>query len=215
MTDSVIIAASPRTVIGKANRRLSSEGLIPAVLYGAGRDSQAISVSRHDFEVIMGRYALGATLVKLELEGESEPVNVIVKAMQNSPVKGNVVHIDFLAIRMDEKLQASIPLHLVGDAEGVKAGGVIMHTMHEILVEALPRDLPSSIDVDITALEVGDNLHVSDITGPEGVEIVDDPGAIVCSVTVPMAEEEEKPEEGAEEIQPEVIGESEGESEED
>ncbi len=215
MTETVSITASPRTVVGKANRRLSSEGMIPAVVYGAGRDSLALSVSRHDFELMMSHHALGATVIQLNVEGEGKPVNTVIKDMQTSPIKGEIIHIDFMAIRMDEKLQASVPLHLVGDSVGVKAGGVVMHNMHEVLIEALPMDLPSVIEIDITDLEVGSNLHASDIVAPSGVTVVDDPQALVCSVTTPMAEVEEEAAEGEEAEEPELIGGSdEDESEE-
>ncbi|MDA3935850.1 MAG: 50S ribosomal protein L25 [Actinomycetota bacterium] len=215
MTETVSITVSPRTIVGKANRHIGPEGLIPAVVYGAGRESIPVSVSRHDFELTMSHHALGATVIKLVVEGESEPVNTVVKDMQTSPVKGNVIHIDFMAINMNEKLQASVPLHLVGDSVGVKAGGVVMHNMHDVLVEALPSDLPSVIEVDITDLEVGSNLHASDIVAPAGVTIVDDAQALVCSVTTPMAEVEEEALEGEEAAEPELIGESDDEESEE
>lgn len=208
MTETVTIAVTPRTAIGKANRHIGPEGLIPAVLYGAGRESMAVSLSRHDFELTMSHHAMGSTVIKLEIEGEDEVVNTVIKDMQTHPVKGNVTHVDFMAIRMDEMLQASVPLHLVGDSVGVKAGGVVMHNMHEVLIEALPMNLPSVIEIDITALEVGSNLHAKDIIAPEGVTIVDDLDALVCSVTTPMAEAAEEGLEGEEAAEPELIGES-------
>jgi large subunit ribosomal protein L25 len=216
MTESTAITARVREAMGKANRRLASAGEIPAVLYGPGRDTVALSLNRHDFELMMSHHGAGSTIVSIALEGEKKPVNAVIREVQHSPVKGTIMHVDFLAIRMDQKLQATLSFHFVGESPGVKAGGVLMHSMRELMVEALPADLPDSLDVDISGLEIGQSVSVADLTAPEGVEITDDPEGVVCSVTVPTAEptEEELAEEAAE---PEVIGEevSEESSEED
>ncbi len=206
MTETTAISAWPREVLGKANRRLASEGKIPAVLYGAGRDTMAIALDRHDFELMMTHHGAGSTLVSIALEGEKKPVNAVIKDVQHSPVKGTILHVDFLAIRMDEKLQAVAGFNFVGDAPGVKAGGVLMHALREVAVEALPTDLVEAIDVDISGMEIGDSLTVADLVAPRGLEIIGDPEAVVCSITVPTLEPAE--EEGAEEIaEPAVIGE--------
>jgi large subunit ribosomal protein L25 len=216
MTESTAITARVREAMGKANRRLAAAGEIPAVLYGPGRDTVALSLNRHDFELMMSHHGAGSTIVSIALEGEKKPVNAVIREVQHSPVKGTIMHVDFLAIRMDQKLQATLSFHFVGESPGVKAGGVLMHSMRELMVEALPADLPDSLDVDISGLEIGQSVSVADLTAPEGVEITDDPEGVVCSVTVPTAEptEEELAEEAAE---PEVIGEevSEESSEED
>ena len=157
MTETTALTVQPRTIIGKASRRLAAEGQIPAVLYGAGREALALSVDRHAFEVLMSHQGGGSTLVALSVEGEDEAVNTIIKELQKSPVKGTVMHIDFLAIRMDEAIEASVALNLVGDSEGVKSGGILMQNATTVLVSVLPADLPDSIDIDISELEVGDN----------------------------------------------------------
>lgn len=206
MTESTAITARVRETMGKANRRLAAAGEIPAVLYGPGRDTVALSLDRHDFELMMSHHGSGSTIVTIALEGEKKPINAVIREVQHSPVKGTIMHVDFLAIRMDQKLQATVSFHFVGESPGVKAGGVLMHSMRELMVEALPSDLPDSLDVDISGLEIGQSITVADLTAPEGVEITDDPEGVVCSVTVPTAEptEEELAEEAAE---PEVIGE--------
>jgi large subunit ribosomal protein L25 len=208
MTESTVIAAQPRTVTGKANRRLATAGQIPAVLYGYGREAASIALDRHDFELFITHH--GSTgLVEIAVEGEKEPVNAMIKAVQTSPVKGTVIHVDFLAVRMDRKIQSPVSFHFVGDAPGVRAGGVMLHDLREVLVEALPATLPEYLEVDVSALEMGDTVHVSDVVAPAGVTIVGDPEAIVCSVAIPTAEPtEEELEEAAEEVEPEVIGES-------
>ncbi|MDP2182188.1 MAG: 50S ribosomal protein L25 [Actinomycetota bacterium] len=214
MTESTTIIARRRDIIGKANRRMTDE--IPAILYGTGREALPVAVDRHDFELFISHHGAGSTLVSISVEGEATPVNAMVKEVQTSPVKGTILHIDFLAVRMDQIIQASVGLHFIGESPGVKAGGVLMQSVHTVTVEALPAELPEAIEIDVSALELGDSLHMSDLVGPEGVTIVDDPEVLVCSVTTPTAEpveEELVAEEGAE---PEVIGEEsdDGKSEE-
>jgi len=206
MTESTAITARVRETMGKANRRLAAAGEIPAVLYGPGRDTVALSLDRHDFELMMSHHGAGSTIVSIALEGEKKPVNAVIREVQHSPVKGTIMHVDFLAIRMDQKLQATLSFRFVGESPGVKAGGVLMHSMRELMVEALPADLPDSLDVDISGLEIGQSVTVADLTAPEGVEITDDPEGVVCSVTTPTAEPTEE-ELAEEEVEPEVIGE--------
>ena len=205
MTESTAITATPRTTIGKANRRMDAE--IPAVLYGPARETVAIALDRHDFELMMTHHGAGSTLVTIDLEGEGKPVNAVIKEIQYSPVKGTILHVDFLAIRMDRKLQATVPFHFVGDSPGVMAGGVLMHPMREVAVEALPANLPDALDVDISELELGHSITVSDLVAPAGVEITDDPDAVVCSVTVPTLEPVEEEEVSEEMAEPALVGE--------
>lgn len=206
MTESAAIAARLRETTGKTNRGLAGSGEIPAVLYGPGRDTISLALDRHDFELMMSHHGAGSTLVSLAVEGEKKTVNAVIREVQHSPVKGTILHVDFLAIRMDQKLQATVSFHFVGESPGVKAGGVLMHSMRELMVEALPADLPEALDVDISELEIGHAITVADLTAPEGVEITDDPEGVVCSVTVPTVEPVEEELE-AEVTEPEVIGE--------
>lgn len=214
MTESTTIIATPRDIIGKANRRMTDE--IPAVLYGTGREALPVSVNRHDFELFMSHHGAGSMLVSIDLEGEAKAINAMVREVQTSPVKGTILHVDFLAVRMDQVIQASVGLHFTGESPGVKAGGVLMQSVHTVTVEALPAELPEAIEVDISELELGDSLHMSDLAGPKGVTIVDDAEVLVCSITTPTAEPVEEELEAEEGVEPEVIGEeSEGaESEE-
>lgn len=217
MAETNVIIARPRDVIGKASRRLAAEGLIPAVLYGPGREAQAISVDRHDFEMLLAHGSGGSQIVKLEVEGDAKPVDAIVKEMQTAAVKGTVQHIDFMVIRMDQTIHATVPIRYEGEdvSVGVRAGGVLMHNLREINVEALPGDLPESIVADVSAIEVNQNLHISDLEVPDGVVVLDDVETIVCSIAPPKIEVEEEvvlEEEEAEE--PEVIGEEKAEAEE-
>jgi large subunit ribosomal protein L25 len=204
MTASTLLEAYPRDAIGKANRKLAGENRIPAVLYGRGREALAISVDRHDFELLMSHHSAGSTIVEMKVEGESKPVNPMIRELQTSPVKGTILHVDFMAVSMDEAIHAAIGLRLVNDPVGVRAGGILTINFHEINVEAKPGDLPESIDVDVAALEIGDTLHVRDIVAPKDVTILDDPDEVLVSVQAPRVEEEV--EEVAVAAEPELIG---------
>ena len=204
MTASTLLPVFPRTIIGKANRRLSHENRIPAVLYGPGRDTVSLSIDRHDFEQLMLHHASSSIIVELQVEGEKKPVNAMIREMQVSPIKGEIIHVDFMVIQMNVAVHASITLHYVNDPEGVKAGGVLTTNFHEINVEAKPGDLPESIDVDVAALEIGDTLHVRDIVAPKDVTILDDPDEVLVSVQAPRVEEEVEEVEAA--VEPELIG---------
>jgi large subunit ribosomal protein L25 len=204
MTASTILPVFSREVIGKASHKLAHENRIPCVLYGPGRESVSLSVDRHEFELLMAHHASSSIIVELQVEGEKKPINAMIRELQTSPVKGQIVHVDFLVIQMDVAVHASIALHFVNDPAGVKAGGILTTNFHEINVEAKPGDLPEAIDVDVAALEIGDSLHVSDIVAPAGVTILDDLEEVLVSVQPPRAEVEE--EGAAEAAEPELIG---------
>lgn len=204
MTASTELTVSPRTVIGKASRRLNASNAIPAVLYGTGRDPLSLSIDRHEFELFLAHNVAGSTVVELKLEGEKKAVNAMIREVQHSPVKGTVVHIDFLAVEMDKLIHAVVAVHLINDPEGVKSGGVLTTSAHELNVEAKPGDLPDAIEVDVSALEMGDSLHLSDIIVPAGVTLLDDPETIIASVQAPRGPEAEEAE--LEAAEPEVIG---------
>lgn len=208
MTESTTIIARPRDIVGKANRKLANRNEIPAVLYGPGREPSPLALDRHAFELMMSHQVGGSLLVSLSVEGETKPVNAVIREIQHSPVKGTILHVDFLAIRMDQKLAATLPFLFLGESPGVKAGGVLMHTMREVMVEALPADLPEQLEVDISNLDLGHSITVADLVAPAGVEITDDPEGVVCSITAPTAEPtEEEIAAAAEGVEPEVIGE--------
>lgn len=205
MAESTVLTVFPRTVIGKASRRLGVDGRIPAVLYGMNREALPIEIIRHDFEQFMTHHATGSTLVEIQIEGEKKPVNAMIRELQTSPIKGTILHIDFMAVSLDALIHAVVSVRLVNDPVGVKAGGVLTVERHELNVEAKPGDLPEFIECDVAGLEVGDSLHVSDVVPPNGVTLLDDADSTVASVMPPTVEAE--PEEEAEVVQPEVIGE--------
>ena len=206
MSETTEIKATSREVIGKANRRLEPD-LLPAVVYGADVKAHSISIDRHEFEQLLAHdEGFTSKLMKVAVEGD-KPVNVIVKSVQRDPASGALLHVDFWAVAMTQTIVTTVPIHFEGDAPGVKAGGVMMHNLQLVQVEALPGDLPDALVADISALEVGDSVHVSDLVAPKGVTIVESPEEIVASVVAPAKAEEEAPVLEAE--QPEVIGEEE------
>jgi large subunit ribosomal protein L25 len=203
MTASNELTALPREIIGKSSAKLGHMGQIPAILYGRGRDPLSLAIDRHDFELFSAHHS-GAALVELKIEGEKKPVNAMVREIQRSPIKGNVLHVDFVAVSMTEKVHASLPLHLLNDPAGVRAGGVLTINLHELSVEALPGDLPEFLEWDVAELEMGDTLNVGDVKPPKGIEVLDDAEAIIASVQAPRVEVEEA--EVSEAAEPELIG---------
>jgi large subunit ribosomal protein L25 len=128
----------------------------------------------------------------------------MIREMQIGPLKGNIVHVDFMAVDLDKLVHAVVAVRLVNDPAGVKVGGVLTTERHEINVEAKPAELPNFIEVDVSGLEIGDSIHVSDVIAPAGVTLLDDPESLIASVIPPTVEVEE--EEAAEQAEPEVIG---------
>lgn len=206
MAENIRMSAKTREVVGKANRRLP-DGKLAAVVYGTAHNSVAVEVERHEFEQVLSHEGnIASKLIDLTLD-DGKMVHVIVKSLQHDPLKGTVTHVDFWAVNMRQKVTTTVPVHFEGEAPGVKTGGVFMHNVQHINVEALPDELPEFLVADISALEVGDNIHVRDLKAPKGVTILDAEEEIVASVVAPAKEEEEVvAEEGAE---PEVIGEAE------
>jgi large subunit ribosomal protein L25 len=192
---NVALNARSRELTGKSSRKLAGEGLIPAVVYGPDRDSMTLSIDRREFERVLHHAGVGSTLVDLKIEGEKTAVPVIIKEIRHDEVKGHIQHVDFWAVRMSQAIQTTIPITFVGSSEGERAGGVVMRSLHEMRVEARPGDLPEHIEVDISALAVGDSLTVADIVAPEGVTVQESPETVVASVMAPSAVVEEEVEE--------------------
>ncbi|MCL2503341.1 MAG: 50S ribosomal protein L25 [Coriobacteriia bacterium] len=209
MTAANTLNATERTQIGKASHKLAQSDQIPAVLYGPKQDPVPLAVSRRAFELFAARRALGSTIIDLVIEGKKKPIPAMVRDVQYAAVKNTILHVDFLAISMDKSVSTVVPLRLVNDPIGVKAGGVLTVIMRELSIEAKPTDLPEAIAVDVSALEIGDSLTVSDVVAPKGVSIMGDPEAVVVSVQAPRFEAEDEVE--GEEAEPELVGKEEGE----
>ena len=187
----------------RATRRLRRSGLVPGVLYGGSHDETvSFKVGEHDLRRIL---VDGSALIDIEI-GKEKSVPAILKDRQLHPVRDEVMHIDFLEVNLSEKIHASVALELEGgeDAPGVKEGGVLDHATREVEIEALPTDIPERIVVDVSALEIGSTLTLSEVTAPEGVEFVHEhlDEVTVASVVLPT-----KVEEPEIEAETEVVGE--------
>jgi large subunit ribosomal protein L25 len=206
MSETITLEATTRGVVGKAARRLRPMGKLPAVVYGAAKAAETIEIDLHEFEMLLSHdQGLTSKVISLKVDGGS-PVNVIVKQVQRDVVRGYVTHVDFWAVNMMQSVTTSVQLHFIGESPGVKAGGVMTHNMNEISVEALPAKLPSFIEADISALEIGDALHVSQLAVPADVTLQASADDIVCSVLAPKAAEVEEVVEVEETAEPEIIG---------
>ena len=186
------VTAKPRT--GKFNknhaRRVRREGLIPAVLYGAGGPSVAVSVDPKIITRILHSDTGHNSIFDLAIEGGATGKAMIVD-WQNEPIKGHLLHIDLKRIAMDKKMQVSVPVQLIGIAAGVKnSGGILLHALHEVEIECLPADIPSHIDVDVSNLEMNQSLHISDLPHSDKIEYLGEEDAVVASVTYVKAEAE-------------------------
>jgi large subunit ribosomal protein L25 len=195
-------------------RRLRAQGVIPGVLYGNGAP-RPISVSERALRNAMtGPSGLHAIL-DVVLEGQKTVHPSILADYQQDPVRGTIAHIDLREVRLDRPIQASVVVHLVGEAEGAKVGGVVSLVQRELNVEALPMNVPEHLDADVTAMNIGDVLRLEDLRAPEGVTFLDDPHeTVIVTVSAPRVEVEpevEELEEG-EEAEGEAAAEEEGEA---
>ncbi len=202
-----------RDVMGSnAVRKLRREDKIPGIFYHHGTENIAFYVDRKELHGVWGHES---SLLDVTLDGK-EHKKCIIRDIQFDPIKGRPIHIDLLGIKMTEKITVSVPIELVGTSAGVKnSGGILQQILREVEVECLPSDIPENIEIDVSALDIGDNLQVSDLVS-EKVEILDDPESIVATVTAPrlVAEEEEEVEEEEEGVEPELVSQRSEEEEE-
>lgn len=186
-TMEVTLQAVARSGSGKGPARQSRmSGRVPAVLYGQGIDPIALAVDAKQMVHALHTEAGANVLVNLEVGGGKRYLTMV-REVQRHPVRGNLIHIDFVNTARDVTTHADVPVTVVGESRGVKEGGVLEHQLWELKVEALPSDIPPSIEVDITALAIGDHVRVSDIVPPKGVTIVNEPEEIVLAVIEPAA----------------------------
>ena len=172
-------------------RKLKTGGFIPAVIYGGKEKPQPLQVAARDVNAMMSHASGENVLVELEIAGEKSNRTALVQEVQHSPVGGEIRHLDFHAVSMDETIQAEVPLEPIGTANGVKNfGGLLEQSLRALTIECLPRDLPDRITVDVSALNIGDSVHVRDIQLPSGVTAKVQPDLTAFSVLAPVVEEE-------------------------
>lgn len=205
MSQEVLIVPK-REKFGKAAiRDLKKSGMIPAVVYGLNEPPVAIAISPKSVARVLASDAGMNSVMFLQREGTDIQRHVILKDVQRDPVTGRLRHVDFMRVDMSLKVRVKVPVRLVGTAIGVKAeGGVLDFAHREIEVECLPSLIPSHIDVDVTALKVGDSLRFDQLSLIPNVTLVGDAHQVVCSIHGKAAEEEAAPAEGAAPAEPEV-----------
>lgn len=191
-----------RTTTGNGPaRRLRQKGQIPAVLYGPGTESVLLSVNISDIDRVLKKGRIGQALLNLVIpdNGETSNKTVMVKELQLHPVSRNFLHIDFYEVAMDRKIMVNVPVMATGKAKGVEIGGILQIIRRELEVQCLPLDVPESIEIDITDLDIGDSIHLVDIPRQSEIEFLGDENITVVTIVSPKIEEEEEPVEEEEE----------------
>jgi large subunit ribosomal protein L25 len=203
-SDTNALAVSARAVEGsRATRRLRRQGLVPGIIYGGGEEPQTFAV---DAVTLRNTLAHSGAVLEVSLDGGTG-TPVIVKDLQNHPVRGTALHVDFLRVRMDQTIHATVTLEFTGaqEAPGVVEGGIFNQEVRELNIEALPGDIPDSIVHDVSGLEMNATLTLAVVTAPPGVRLLDDPDeTVIATITPPTLE----PVEEEIETETELVGEA-------
>lgn len=191
--ERVSISAERREDSGKGiARSLRRNGMVPAVLYRAG-DSQLIKLSKKELSRLINAVSGEQVMVDLQF-ADGEKRLALLKDFQVDPIKGELLHTDFFEVSLTEKIRVTIHVIAIGEPIGVKRdGGIIQHTLRDIEIECLPDKIPGKTEIDISRLEIGQSVHVSDLKFAEGVKVLTDPGDLIVTVTAPIAEVEVAP----------------------
>jgi large subunit ribosomal protein L25 len=221
-TDQVTLTAQKRTVLGSKVKQLRNEGFVPGVMYGHGFESLPLQFDRHDLRDVLSQIG-GSQLITIDVEGEDDSEQVLLREVQRDVISGDLLHVDFYRVMMTETLTAEIPLLTVGESPvAEQKEGIMLYGISEIEVECLPGDLVDAIEVDLSELtEVGQAIMVRDLAVPAGIDVLTDPDEMIARLVpleemeleepTPEAEEEVVMIEGEEGEEVEVIGEEEGE----
>ena len=189
--EEILIKAETRAGKGKsAVKKIRREGGIPAVLYGKDVESIPLTISLKDWEKLRKRLKRN-TILKMELPGSVDTGTrpVMVKNIQRTVIGDSINHIDFLQVSMERKVEVEIPIYLTGEAKGLVNGGIIEQHLRTVMAECLPSQIPEKVDIDITDLDIGDSVHVHEIS-IEGVKLLENPGVAVVTIIPPTAAEE-------------------------
>ena len=204
-----VLTAMPRLEQGKnANRRLRASGQIPAIVYGRAIDPVSVAVDPREVFSILHSESGRNTVFKLKINDQQ--LDVLIRELQVDPLRGHLLHADFQTISMDEKRAFSVPIEPVGEAEGVKAGGILDIVVRELDIECLPKDVPDHIPIDVSQMEVGEAVRVRDLEiTTTGIEILSDRDLVLLTVVPPKVEVEPLPEEAVvEEVAPAEVEEA-------
>lgn len=188
---SATLDATLRNETGKgAARKIRQAGDIPCVIYGHGREPQSLTINARETERLLQRIATSSTVIELSLDGKV--ARTLIREVQRHPFKRQIMHIDFQELVAGETISVRCPIVYIGTPEGVRIdGGVLDQIMHELLIEVDPSNIPNHIDVDVSTLRLGKSLHVSDLSLPEGIKVMDDESSTICVVAAPRVVVEE------------------------
>lgn len=182
MAKKTTLKAAPRLRSGSGKlKQMRREGWLPSVVYGRGVENENLKVDAKTFADLMAHSSSDNILINLDIEGEGIR-SVFLKTIQHDALTGHALHVDFLAVDEKTEIVANIPIHLNGEAKGVKAGGVLEQQMHVLEIACLPADLPDSIEVDITGLADGESFHIGEIILPAGVKATHGKEVVVAHI---------------------------------
>lgn len=190
MTELTLKAKKRTEFKRSVSRQLRVAGNIPGIYYGHGEEPIAIQASELSLRPIL--FSSEAHIINLEVEGGDKVLNCILKDVQYDPIHNRPIHFDLIALKEGETIELEVTVKLNGTAIGIKNGGILQHSLHKLDIECLPQNIPSHIDIDITNLDVGDSVRVSDIK-MEGIVILNDENASIVSVVTPTVEKVEEP----------------------
>jgi large subunit ribosomal protein L25 len=187
MAKKTTLKAAPRLRSGSGKlKQMRREGWLPSVVYGRGVQAENLKVDAKTFAELISRSSSDSILINLDVEGEGVR-SVFLKTIQHDPITGLALHVDFLAVDEKTEITAVIPIHLTGEAKGIKGGGVLEQYAHTLEINCLPDALPEIIEKDISDLDVGDNLHIGDLTLPAGVKPTHAADVVVAHIGKPAA----------------------------
>ena len=197
MPDDILLTAETRTVKGsRPAGRLRREGKVPAVVYGLDTETLNVTVPARELQHILAGEAGANALITLKYDGDD--VLTLARQIQRHPTRGELIHVDFVRIRRDVAVEAEIPVHLEGEPAGVRDGGVLEQLVFSLAIEAKPADIPNAIEVDVSALEIGDQMRIEELSVPAGVAVMHEPEELVVQIVMPRVIEEPEPAEGEE-----------------
>ena len=208
--EELFLDAEVREEVGRGKTKsLRDKGFIPAVVYADGKSALALKLSHRQLIQLVHHHRIEGVVINLNIKDDKKQKTrpCLIKEIQHDPVHGEIVHVDFNQISLTKAIKVSIPVTVKGEAIGVKQeGGSLEHILWEIELECLPTSIPKDIEIDVANLKLGESIHVKDIVVPQGVKILNDPGAIVLTVAAPMKEEAPAEEvSGEAKLEPEVI----------
>ncbi|MFQ5521988.1 MAG: 50S ribosomal protein L25 [Acidimicrobiia bacterium] len=204
MSEVSLRAQVGRTPGSRESRRIRRQGLVPAVVYGKDVEPIPVAVDAHDLHVALHTEAGTNAIIRLEVEG-GKTLTTMARVIDRHPYRNEYRHIDFVTIDLTQRVTAEVAVHFEGTPVGVREGGILSPSRSQVSIEALPTEIPAFIELDVSELEIGDSLRISDLPEIEGVTYLEDPDAVVVSVSHPMAEVEEE----AEELEEEELAEGE------